>query len=370
MEHYFNRYRAWAIVIPAMLVLILLCTMPVSAADIDITIEGPGISNWIFTPGITNIDSANITLNVSSISSMWTVSVKDDLDYSKPPLTVGKMVEWDGTAYVTPGPCVLGTAMNIAGPSVLSKYTGASVTLDGSNQIIESGHIVVNSEKIPITIRQPIAYSDPVLRGGHLYQVIVTYIAFAEGGPAPVVTGIVPAEGIIGTTVTVTDLSGLNFLPHSVAVLNRTGSPAINLTATSNATSTRMTGTLNIPADATVGRWDVTVTNPDGRIGTKPQLFWIKYPAAPVISFFTPISGSRGDIDTYFGLSGDGFHNGVVVNLTHGASVISATVSEVTSTFVSGSITIPSNAPTGYWDLVVTNNDGQSATRPYVISIS
>ena len=241
--------------------------------------EGPGISNWTFTPGTTNIDSTNITLNVSSISSTWTVSVKDSLDFSKPPSTVGKMVEWDGSAYVTPSPWVLGTAVTIAGPSVPSKTTGASVTLDGSEQIIESGLTPVTGLAMPLTISQPVAYSDPDLKGGHQYQVIVTFIAFAEGGPAPIVTGIVPAEGITGNTVTVTDLSGSEFPAAFQAVLNRTGSPNINLSVTS-VTPTKMTGTFNL-AGAGVGLWDVTVTNPDGRTGTKPSIFWIKYPSSP-----------------------------------------------------------------------------------------
>jgi hypothetical protein len=365
---YLQLSQAEALFIPILLVLVLLCTVPVIAADIDISVEGPGVSNWIFTPGTTNINSTSIILNVSSISSMWTVSVKDNLDFFKPSSTVGKMVEWDGVAYVTPTPWVLGTPMNITGPSVPLTYTGASVILDGSNQIIESGLAVVNSEKIPITIRQPVAYSDPVPRGGHLYQVIVTYIAFAEGGPAPVVTGIIPAEGIIGSTVTVTDLSGLNFLPHSTAVLNRTGYPDINLTVTS-VTPTRMIGTFNIPADAAVGKWDVTVTNPDGRTGTNPQLFWIKYPAAPRIGSWTPF-GARGATNMYFGVTGDGFQNGMAVNLTYGTSVIQVTGLQVTPIFVNGLITIPSNAPIGDWDLTVKNNDGQSETFPSAFTVT
>jgi len=367
MGDYFHGSLVWTIEIPALLVLVLLCTVPVIAADIDISVEGPGISNWVFTPGTTNINSTSIILNVTSISSTWTVSVKDGLDFLKPPLTVGKMVEWDGSAYVTPNPWVLGTSMGIAGPSVPTKTTGASVILDGSNQIIESGLTPVNGLVMPLTISQPVTFHDPSLKGGHRYQVVVTFIAFAEGGPAPVITGIVPAEGITGTIVTVTNLSGSNFLPHSVAVLNRTGSPNINLTVTS-VISTKMTGTLNL-AGAGVGLWDVTVTNPDGRTGTKPQLFWIKYPSAPAIGSFGPPSGARG-AKISIGVTGTGFQNGVIVNLTHGASVITAVVSQVTPTTITATITIPSNAPTGYWNLVVTNNDGQSAIRANAFRIS
>lgn len=348
------------IVILILLVLILLCTVAVTAADIDISVDGD-ISNWAFTPGTTNIDSTNISLNVSSISSTWTVSVKDDMDFHKTPGTVGRMAESDAVGAYT-GTKVLGTAMTIAGPTEPTKTIGSSVVLSGSNQVIESGLTPVTGLPLPLTISQPVTISDQVLGGGHRYQVIVTFIAFAEGGPEPVVSGIVPVEGITGTTVTVTDLSGSNFLPHSTAVLNRTGSPIINLTVTGVTTPNRMTGTLTIPANAMVGRWDVTVMNPDGRIGTKPQLFWIKYPAAPEIGAWTS-SGTRGATNMYFWVSGTGFQNGVAVNLTYGSSVIQMTGLQVDPIFISGSITIPLNATADRWDLTVTNNDGQSQTR-------
>jgi hypothetical protein len=343
------------------LYIILLVLNPAIADDIDISVGGPGISNWTFTPGATNVNSTSVFLNVSSISSTWTVSVKDNLDYSKPAGTVGRMAESDaGGAYT--GTTVLGTALMISGQSIPANTTGASVLLSGSNQIIESGLKPVTGLLIPLTFSQPVAIRDPVLKGGHRYQVIVTYIAFAEGGPAPVITGITPSEGIVGTAVTVTDLSGNNFLPHSVAFLNRTGYSNINITA-SSVTSTRISGSFNIPAGAHVGLWDITVTNPDGRSGTKPQLFWIKYPDPPMIGSWTP-SGTRGATNMYFGVTGTGFQNDAVVNLTYGTSLITVNGLQVTPTFASGSITIPSNVPTGQWDLTVTNGDGQSETIP------
>jgi hypothetical protein len=356
MWQYFQVSRVGVVIIAAMLVLVLLCTVPVFAADIDITIEGPGISNWAFVPETTNIDSTNITLNVTSISSTWTVSVKDDLDFGKPPGTVGRMAESDAGGVYT-GTNVFRTAMTITGPNMPLNTTGASIVLSGSNQVIESGLKPVTGLRMPLTISQLVTIRDPALKEGHRYQVIVTFIAFAEGGPAPVVTGIVPAEGITGTTVTVTDLSGSNFLPHSTAVLNMTGTPDINLTVIGVTSNNRMTGIFNL-AGAGVGLWDVTVTNPDGRTGTKPRLFWIKYPAKPGVSGFAPISGTRGKTIN-IGVTGNYFQNGVAVNLTYGTSVITAVVSSVTPTRINGVITIPPNAPTGDWDLVVTNNDGQ-----------
>ena len=363
---YPHRSRVRIIVILVLLVLLLLWTVPVTAADIEIAVDGD-ISNWAFTPGTTNIDSTNITLNVSSISSTWTVSVKDGMDFNKTPGTVGRMAESDAVGAYT-GTKVLGTAMTVAGPTEPTKTIGSSVVLSGSNQVIESGLTPVTGLPLPLTISQPVSISDQVLGGGHRYQVIVTFIAFAEGGPEPVVSGIVPAEGITGTTVTVTNLSGSNFLPHSTAVLNRTGFSDINLTVTGVTTPTSMTGTFNL-VGAGVGLWDVTVTNPDGRTGTKPQLFWIKYPSAPTISFFTPLSGARGATKN-IGVGGAGFQNGVAVKFTKGASVINAAVSQVTSGTIEATITIPSDGPTGLWVLTVTNNDGQSASRSNAFTVT
>jgi hypothetical protein len=148
MGDYFRRYNVATIVIPLLLILIFLCTESVTAADIDIIVDGD-IANWAFMPGTTNIDSTNVTLNVSSISSMWTVSVKDGLDFSKPGSTVGRMAESDASGAYT-GINALGTAISIAGPSVPSRTTGSSVTLDGSNQVIESGLTPVTGLVMPL----------------------------------------------------------------------------------------------------------------------------------------------------------------------------------------------------------------------------
>ena len=110
-----------------------------------------------------------------------------------------------------------------------------------------------------------------------------------------------------------------------------------------------MTGTFNL-AGAGVGLWDVTVTNPDGRIGTKPQLFWIKYPAAPMIGSFGPPFGARGDDNEYRGNRG-WFPEWCCGEPYQGTSVITAVVSQVTSETLTATITIPSNAPTGYGTL-------------------
>ena len=123
MGHFFHGIQFLKIITLVQFVLILLFVVPATAADIDISLEGSGISNWAFIPGITNIDSSNLTLNVSSISSTWTVSVVDNLDFSKPAGTVGKMAESDAGGTYT-GTNVLGSVSPSQDRLFLQKLPG------------------------------------------------------------------------------------------------------------------------------------------------------------------------------------------------------------------------------------------------------
>jgi len=85
---------------------------------------------------------------------------------------------------------------------------------------------------------------------------------------------------------------------------------------------------------------------------------------APKIKDITPdygVTGKKVDIDE---LEGSNFASGAKVLLKKsGETSLTATDVEVeSSTVISCSFTIPSDAETGYWDVVVTNADGQSDT--------
>jgi len=163
--------------IPVVLLVVLVCSGPVSAATIDISVSGD-IPDMTLTPGSTN-ENTSVRLNVTTDATTWTVSVKDASDNAKPDTYAGRMVEWDGTsAYVTT-PAVLGANMTVTGTTVLGS-SGSSATLSSADQIIETGTATVTSLEIPLTFAQLVTYTDQRLTiPNHVYRIVVTFTGAA-----------------------------------------------------------------------------------------------------------------------------------------------------------------------------------------------
>jgi hypothetical protein len=147
----------------------------------DLTIAGT-ITGWILDPTASQplTDSTHVTMTVSSNDRSWVVSAHDALDTTKPAGTVGKMAEWTGSAYLTGASAAfLGSAMQVGATTVNPGFTGATVTLTGAGQAIATGDGSKSAAGVfttkPITIKQDVTYADPVLTGGDVYQIIVTF---------------------------------------------------------------------------------------------------------------------------------------------------------------------------------------------------
>ena len=83
--------------------------------------------------------------------------------------------------------------------------------------------------------------------------------------PAPTVIAILPNSGAQGASVPVT-ITGTNFVSGASAQLTRTGESAIPLTVESvSPDELQITASVEIPAAASVGTWNVFVANPDGQ---------------------------------------------------------------------------------------------------------
>ena len=170
------------VIISFMVVLSAAMVAPVVAAEnvtitgnptavIDITVTG-GITGWVLVVG-SNTRADDVDLTVSSNYIDWTVTVKDDLDGSKIAGTAGKMANWTGAAYESDS---LAANLTVEGKSVADKTTGAEVTLSGTDQTIETGIDVIDTQAMDITIGQAVAYTDPRLPGSNVYRIIVTFI--------------------------------------------------------------------------------------------------------------------------------------------------------------------------------------------------
>jgi hypothetical protein len=175
MINCFQRSRPKKLIILVLLILVSLSIVSVSAVpSIDISAVG-SISNWALTPGTDNPNMAISLTVMTTDTSSWHVYVKDANDDLKSPSWSGRMVEYDGTQYVTENPKVLEANLSVIGAGD-SAYTGATATLGPIDQTIETGTAPVAGVVIPLTIKQPTTFLDPHLTTtNHVYRVIVTY---------------------------------------------------------------------------------------------------------------------------------------------------------------------------------------------------
>lgn len=96
-----------------------------------------------------------------------------------------------------------------------------------------------------------------------------------EPAPAPTITTITPASGVNTGTVSITNLAGENFVDGATVKLTKTGETDIDATSVVFVSSTKVTCDFDIDGAATNG-WDVTVTNPDGQLGTLSAGFTVE----------------------------------------------------------------------------------------------
>ncbi len=158
------------------LLLVLLCLVPVTADPaIDVSVSGT-IDNMPFTPGQTSTNSSGIELSIttSGITTGWSVEVSDLSDDGKPPSYAGRLVEWDGSQYVTPNPHVLGTNLTVTGYGETDMNNSTAV-LGPIGGIIESGSTNNTWSGIPIIIKQYVDYNDLHLTGGNVYKTTITF---------------------------------------------------------------------------------------------------------------------------------------------------------------------------------------------------
>jgi len=180
--------------------------------------------------------------------------------------------------------------------------------------------------------------------------------------PAPTVTSIMPNTGMQGTSVSITNLAGSNFVSGATVKLKRTGDPDIDATGVTVVSSTQITCTFPIPSGATTGLWNVVVTNPDTQSGTLTNGFMVMYPA-PTVTSILPVSGNRGWPVSITNLGGSNFLSGATVKLarTGYSDIIATGVSVVSSTQITCTFDLY-GAAAGQWNVIVTNPDAQSGT--------
>ncbi|WP_324292166.1 S8 family serine peptidase [uncultured Methanospirillum sp.] len=82
----------------------------------------------------------------------------------------------------------------------------------------------------------------------------------------PFVTAISPNTGVNTGSVSITNLTGANFITSATVNLTRTGQPNITATNVQVVSSSQITCTFPLTGKA-AGQWNIVVTNPDGQSG-------------------------------------------------------------------------------------------------------
>jgi hypothetical protein len=198
---------------------------------------------------------------------------------------------------------------------------------------------------------------------GFLRSIYFTAVIFK-----PMVTAITPSSGNNNEKVTITDLSGANFVSGASVKLSKTGQVDITATDVVVASTSKITCIFDLNG-ATAGLWDVTVTNSDGRSGTLPSAFKIGYPA-PTVTGVSPEKGINTETSLTVAVAGNYFRSGASIKFskTGEGDIIGEGVLIESSSKLTCRINI-SGKTIGQWDVTVTNDDSQSGTLAQAFKI-
>ncbi len=201
-------------------------------------------------------------------------------------------------------------------------------------------------------------------------------------GVAPVIQDISPDNGYAGTSVSITALTGYNFLSGAtVQLVNSGDQTTVPATSVSVVTGSTITCTFAIPSNATAGAWDVYVTNPNGYVGKYSYGFVVHQSTSSVATTTTTSSSGMtvtsitpsttvSQAHVQFTITGTNFTGLPIVSLTNGGQPISQNmVSSYTSTSINVWFDIPANMGGTSWTVVV-NSGGTTAMLPNGLTIN
>ena len=182
---------------------------------------------------------------------------------------------------------------------------------------------------------------------------------YATAATSPTLTNISPNNGNLNSTVNAT-LTGTNFVSGSTVTFSQSGGSGVSAGTPTSITSTSITLPITIAANATLGAWSVTVTNPGSGGGSAAATlvngFTVNAPT-PTVTSLSPQSATIGASAQTLTINGTNFVSTSTV--TYGG------VSH-TPTFVNGTqLTIPlatsDLATAGTFAVIVTNPGGLSS---------
>lgn len=156
-------------------------------------------------------------------------------------------------------------------------------------------------------------------------------------------------------------INGIGFKSSPAVELRQAGQPAIS------GSFVKVNGDTSISCDFyfsrnNIGKWDIVITNTDDRTTSLVGALELTQ-VPPHVVFLTKISGVQGQAIATDVL-GYGFADAAVVKAVQGGTTInSSAISHWGQNRLVATFTIPQSAPTGYYQVIVTNPDGASSVE-------
>jgi len=218
----------------------------------------------------------------------------------------------------------------------------------------------------------------------------VTATAITTTVGQPSFKDMTPDEGYAGTSVSITDLVGSNFVSGTTVLLTHTGSTSINATNVAWISSSHLTCTFVIQSNAVADVWNVVITNPDGQSVTYSSYFTVhgSTSSATTTTTTSVASGTIGITSvTASPQSTSGYSQGWSGKLTiitsttlqQGLTVtLKNTISGATISVSNPPLnsnteilaTFSQTVPAGTWNVIVTNSDGTTGTLSSGFTVS
>jgi hypothetical protein len=255
--------------------------------------------------------------------------------------------------------------------------TGATVKLNRTSapDISATSVNIASSTKISCTFNlngvTNGTYNVVVTNPGGQSAMLTGGFTVKPAGPAPTVTGITNRTGYRGWPV-IESITGTNFVSGATALFEGRGFSSISSDSCTYVSSTRLNCTFNLFGypNSTTNGYNISVINPSGKKGWLANYFTLASPA-PTISSSTPNTGLQATTVSITNLAGTYFQPSATAVYSQGAYSIPLTgINVVSATRFTGTLVIPSSAPSGVYNVTVTNTDGKTGTRASTFTVT
>ncbi|MBT3339940.1 MAG: SUMF1/EgtB/PvdO family nonheme iron enzyme [Planctomycetes bacterium] len=245
-------------------------------------------------------------------------------------------------------------AYSLAGPGPIPSPFGpadlsAPVTLLPTITADHNGVAVLNAPIPAGTTGLPVWFQAANINRGSLTNSLALVV---ESNATPVITSVSPNTGAQGSTIVV-DIQGLDFAPSSQLFLE-SATQTFPFYSAVYGSSTSFEGEVDL-SGATAGSYSVVMVKESGVRGELLDGFHVT-PMDPVIINCDPSVTPSGR-DASFSVSGEFIDQGATLRFVMGASTLYPTNSTISfdGRLISG--VIDTTAPTGFYDVIVTDPD-------------